>query len=54
MATINNPPAAYKKFFGEGLTYDDVLLMPAYSDVLPRDVSTKTNLTKTISLNVRC
>ena len=52
MATINNPPAAYKKFFGEGLTYDDVLLMPAYSDVLPRDVSTKTKLTKTISLNI--
>ncbi|MEP6950193.1 MAG: IMP dehydrogenase [Ginsengibacter sp.] len=52
MATLNNPPAGPKKFFGEGLTYDDVLLMPAYSDVLPRDVSTQTNLTKTISLNI--
>ena len=52
MATLNNPTTISKKFFGEGLTYDDVLLMPAYSDVLPRDVSTKTNLTKSISLNI--
>ena len=52
MATINNATAASKKFFGEGLTYDDVLIMPAYSDVLPRDVDTKTNLTKTLSLNI--
>ena len=52
MATINNRSAVPKKFFGEGLTYDDVLLMPAYSEVLPRDVSTQTNLTKTISLNI--
>ena len=52
MATINNVTAASKKFFGEGLTYDDVLLMPAYSDVLPRDVDTKTKLTKTLSLNI--
>ena len=52
MATINNSPAVSKKFFGEGLTFDDVLLMPSYSEVLPRDVSTKTRLTKTITLNV--
>jgi len=54
MATINNPSAQSKskKFFGEGLTFDDVLLMPAYSQVLPRDVSIKTQLTKTITLNV--
>src|SRR5450755_2972546 len=52
MATINNVTAASKKFFGEGLTYDDVLIMPAYSDVLPRDVDTRTNLTKTLSLNI--
>jgi IMP dehydrogenase len=52
MATINNASAGSKKFFGEGLTYDDVLLMPAYSDVLPRDVDTRTNLTKTLSLNI--
>jgi IMP dehydrogenase len=36
----------------EGLTFDDVLLVPSYSDILPRDVEIKTNLTKEISLNV--
>lgn len=41
-----------EKFVSEGLTYDDVLLIPAYSEVLPRDVNTSTNLTKTIRLNV--
>ncbi len=40
------------KFVNEGLTYDDVLLLPAYSEVLPRDVDTSTFLTKTIRLNV--
>lgn len=38
--------------FPEALTFDDVLLVPAYSDVLPRDVSLKTQLTRTISLNI--
>jgi IMP dehydrogenase len=52
MATINKPSAPSKKIFGEGLTFDDVLLIPAYSDVLPRDVNTSTRLTKTISLNI--
>lgn len=40
------------KFFGEGLTFDDVLLVPAYSDVLPREVNTATQLTKDITLNI--
>ena len=40
------------KFFGEGLTFDDVLLMPAFSQVLPREVDTRTQLTKSISLNI--
>lgn len=40
------------KFFGEGLTFDDVLLVPAFSQVLPREVSIRTKLTKSISLNV--
>ena len=35
-----------------GLTFDDVLLLPAKSDVLPRDVDLQTNLTKNIKLNV--
>jgi IMP dehydrogenase len=54
MATRNSSPAASKsqRFFGEGLTFDDVLLMPGYSQVLPRDVSIKTRLTKNITLNV--
>lgn len=40
------------KFLAEGLTYDDVLLVPAYSEVLPREVDTSTYLTKKIKLNV--
>ena len=40
------------KIIGEGLTYDDVLLIPAYSDILPRDVSIKTKFSKNIELNV--
>lgn len=35
-----------------GLTFDDVLLVPAYSQVLPKDVQLKTNLTATIALNI--
>ncbi|MEP7253932.1 MAG: IMP dehydrogenase, partial [Ginsengibacter sp.] len=52
MATLNNPTTLSKKFFGEGLTYDDVLLMPSYGEVLPSEVNTKTTLTKSISLNI--
>ena len=40
------------KFQGEGLTYDDVLLVPSYSDVLPRDVDVTTLLSKRIELNI--
>ena len=40
------------KILGEGLTYDDVLLVPAYSEVLPREVSISTKFTRNISLNV--
>jgi len=40
------------KFFGEGLTYDDVLLVPAYSEVLPHQVNIQSKLTKNISINV--
>jgi len=41
-----------QKFITTGLTYDDVLLVPAYSEVLPRDVNTSTFLTRKIKLNV--
>jgi IMP dehydrogenase len=40
------------KFVQDGLTYDDVLLLPAYSEVLPRDVDTSSFLTKKIKLNI--
>ncbi len=38
--------------FGEGLTFDDILLVPAYSAVLPRDVDVRSPLTTKISLNI--
>ncbi|MBA0883925.1 IMP dehydrogenase [Flavobacterium undicola] len=40
------------KIIGEGLTYDDVLLVPNYSHVLPREVSIKTKFSRNITLNV--
>lgn len=40
------------KFIGEGLTYDDVLLVPAYSEVLPRTVEVRTQFSRNITLNV--
>jgi IMP dehydrogenase len=52
MAIRNYSSNKSTKFFGEGLTFDDVLLMPAYSQILPREVDIKTQLTKTITLNV--
>jgi IMP dehydrogenase len=40
------------QIIGEGITFDDVLLVPAYSEVLPNQVDLSTNLTKTIKLNI--
>ena len=40
------------KFSKEGLTFDDVMLIPAAADVLPRDVDTVTSLTKELKLNI--
>ena len=40
------------KFVGEGLTYEDVLLVPAFSKILPSDVSLQTRFSKNINLNV--
>lgn len=40
------------KFFGDGLTFDDILLVPAHSKVLPREVKLETRLTKKIKLNI--
>jgi IMP dehydrogenase len=42
---------SHSKFVGEGLTYDDVLLVPAYSEILPRDASLKSMFSRNIELN---
>ena len=40
------------KIIGEGLTYDDVLMVPAYSEILPREVDVSSQFTKNIRLNI--
>ncbi|MGB7453721.1 MAG: IMP dehydrogenase, partial [Lysobacterales bacterium] len=40
------------KVIGEALTFDDVSLIPSYSDVLPKDVSLKSRLTTELILNI--
>ena len=40
------------KIIGEGITFDDVLLVPAYSEVIPNQVNLETWLTKTVKLNI--
>lgn len=55
MATRNSSSlnkAIQSKFFGEGLTFDDVLLIPGYSQVLPRETNISSQLTKNITLNI--
>ena len=47
-----NMTAHENKIVGEGLTYDDVLLVPAFSEVLPREVSIQTKFTRNITINV--
>ncbi len=48
METVNLDTS---KFLGEALTYDDVLLVPAFSQVLPREVDIKTKITRNLTLN---
>ena len=43
---------AQGRFLGEALTYDDILLVPAYSEVLPNEVNVRTKLTNSIQLNI--
>jgi IMP dehydrogenase len=50
MATRNSTNNS--RIFGQGLTFDDVLLMPAYSEILPSDVTIHAQLTKNIKLHV--
>ena len=52
MSSAHNSGAFDEKFTREALTFDDVLIVPAASSVLPRDVSTQTRLTRTISINI--
>ena len=40
------------KIIGDGITFDDVLLVPARSNVVPRDASVRTRLTRSIPLNI--
>ena len=47
---VNDNPA--QKFLKEGLTFDDVLLIPAASDVVPRQITLDTQLTREIHLNI--
>ncbi len=52
MSSAQHQGAYEEKFAKEGLTFDDVLIIPGASSVLPRDVSTRTRLTRTISINI--
>jgi IMP dehydrogenase len=45
-------PLDSSKFLFEALTYDDVLLVPAYSEILPRETDTSSKLTSSIKLNI--
>jgi len=47
-----NDKSVSSRFFGEGLTFDDVLLIPGYSQVLPRDVDITSQLTKSLPLKI--
>ena len=45
-------PSAQDRFHKEGLTYDDVLLVPAYSEILPKDTNTSSYFTRKIKLKI--
>ena len=46
------PKSTDSKISHRGLTFDDVLVLPQYSEVLPRDTNTKTKLTKGLEINI--
>ena len=48
--SLPEQPALPEKFAPMGLTYDDVLLLPGYSDLAPTDIDTTTRLTREIAL----
>ena len=47
-----NNSSPFERISRQGLTYDDVLLVPAYSDTLPRNVNTSVDLTSNLTLNI--
>ena len=49
---ITHATSVQPKFLGESLTFDDVLLVPAFSEVLPREVDISSQLTRNIRLKV--
>lgn len=51
METISHFSSS-NKFAGDGLTFDDVLLLPAYSQILPRETDLRTQVTRNISINI--
>jgi IMP dehydrogenase len=51
-STSSGDNAVLSRFFGEGLTFDDVLLVPGYSEVLPRDADITTQLTRSIPMKI--
>lgn len=52
MTTSMQDASPFKRITRQGLTYDDVLLVPGYSNVLPRNVETKVELTPSLTLNL--
>src|SRR5262245_57682344 len=50
--TPRKEPPMQERIAYQGITFDDVLLEPAYSDVVPRDVDVRTRLTRSIWLNI--
>src|SRR3989338_3082533 len=52
MSKTNKQKNYMSKNLGQGLTFDDILLVPDYSEVLPKNVITKTKLTKNINLHI--
>ncbi|MFI4938071.1 MAG: IMP dehydrogenase [Candidatus Berkiellales bacterium] len=52
MTHIEGDVHKYSRIIGDGLTFDDVLLVPAHSTILPKDVTLKTQLTRSIELNI--
>src|SRR4051795_1934296 len=51
-SSLRELPAMQDRIAYQGITFDDVLLEPGYSDVLPRDVEVRTSLTRRIKLNI--